>query len=262
MNKIVLPKKSTDPFITLLIYSDRGAMIAVENIVEIQIYVGSTESNNLDTAFKESKISLRPGHVPYGAEILPGTLIARNNDATESWGIITHFGGVVTMVDNVCELHSSNINTDFPADAFKNQSLETDRLYSWVWFNHWQRFINRWGDSLLNQGYIDSSFIESLQSLSSENSEGIETAVLYMRNKIQTLFREKAKTDPQILTLKAAARRPYAYTTLDVLKGRTNLQNLLERVSESDEDDFGTELQTFDSSKEVFDFEVPKRLIA
>ena len=95
-----------------------------------------------------------------------------------------------------------------------------------------------------------------------QNSEGIETAVLYMRNKIQTLFREKAKTDPQILTLKAAARRPYAYTTLDVLKGRTNLQNLLERVSESDEDDFGTELQAFDSSKEVFDFEVPKRLIA
>ena len=259
MNKIVLPKKSTDPFITLLIYSDRGAMIAVENIVEIQIYVGSTESNNLDTSFKESKISLRPGHVPYGAEILPGTLIARNNDSVDSWGVITHFGGVVTMVDNVCELHSSNINTDFPTDAFRDQSLDIERLYSWVWFNHWQRFLDRWTDSLLKEGYIDLNFLESLQFLTPENPNDIEAAVLYMRNKIQTLFREKANTDPQILILKAAARRAYAYTTLDVLKGRTNLQNLLERISESDEDDFGTELKTFDSSKDVFDFEVPKR---
>ena len=39
MDRITLPKNSTDSFITLLIYSDRGAMIAVENITEIQSYV-------------------------------------------------------------------------------------------------------------------------------------------------------------------------------------------------------------------------------
>ena len=262
MNKIVLPKKSTDPFITLLIYSDRGAMIAVENIVEIQIYVGSTESDNLDTSFVESKISLRPGHVPYGAEILPGTLIARNNDSSESWGVITHFGGVITMVDNVCELHSSNINTDFPTSAFINQSLDINKLYSWVWFKHWARFVDRWKGSLLKQGYIDKDFADSLSTLTQENVDGIEAAVVYMRNKIQFLFRDKSKTDPQVLILKAAARRPYSYTTLDVLKGRTNLQNLLERISETDDDDFGNELQTFESSKETYDFKIKNRLIA
>ena len=262
MNKIVLPKNSTDPFITLLIYSDRGAMIAVENIVEIQIYVGSTESSDLDSLFNESKISLRPGHVPYGAEILPGTLIARTKDTIDVWGVITHFGGVITMVDNVCELHSPNINTDFPAEAFKTQSLEIENLYSWVWFNHWVRFIDRWGESLSKQGIIEDSFIEGLKDITPGNADAIKLAVTYMRNKTQLLLRDKSKSDPQLLILKSVARRPYSYTTLDVLKGRENLQNLLERAIENDVEDFSTELQSFDSSKESYDFKIQKPLIA
>ena len=143
-----------------------------------------------------------------------------------------------------------------------NQSLDINKLYSWVWFKHWARFVDRWKGSLLKQGYIDKDFADSLSTLTQENVDGIEAAVVYMRNKIQFLFRDKSKTDPQVLILKAAARRPYSYTTLDVLKGRTNLQNLLERISETDDDDFGNELQTFESSQETYDFKIKNRLIA
>ena len=55
MDRITLPKNSTDSFITLLIYSDRGAMIAVENITEIQSYVGSTESRDFNKSFSSKK---------------------------------------------------------------------------------------------------------------------------------------------------------------------------------------------------------------
>jgi hypothetical protein len=275
VSKITLPESSADPFMTLLVYSDRGAMIAVENIVEIQSYVGASEPQNPNQLFRESKISLRPGHAAYGAEILPGTLMARVKDSAdslpkgvssvtqggESWGIVTHLGGVITMIDNVCELHTPTVNTEFPLDAFKDASLDIDNLYSWVWFNHWSRFIERWQDILLSRGYIEESFIDLLKTITPDNKELTETCVIYMRNKMRSLLRDKSKNDPQVLILKAAARRPYAYTTLDILRGRANLQNLLERTVGVEDDDIGDELRTFDESKEVYDFDVPEQIL-
>ena len=71
MDRITLPKNSTDSFITLLIYSDRGAMIAVENITEIQSYVGSTESRDFNKSFRlNSDLDFRfPEQVPLLPEL-------------------------------------------------------------------------------------------------------------------------------------------------------------------------------------------------
>lgn len=274
MNSIIFPKSSADPFITLLIYSDRGAMVAVENVVEVLSYVGSTEPQDSNTLFRESKISLRPGHASYGAEILPGTLMASVKESLnslptgmssvtkdgESWGIITHLGGVLTMIGNVCELHTPTINTEFPEQAFTNAVLNSENLYSWVWFNYWSRFIDRWQDTLLAQNYIEESFINLVETLTPEKKDLTETCVIYMRNKMRNLLRDKSKNDPQTLILKAAARRPYAYTTLDILKDRTNLYNLLGENTSVADDDIGEELKTFDEFKEVYDFDVPQQV--
>lgn len=275
MDRITLPKNSTDSFITLLIYSDRGAMIAVENITEIQSYVGSTQSRDFNKSFRESKLSLRPGHASYGAELLPGTLLAKvknSNDSSlkgssvgsqgdESWGVVTHFGGVLTMVENVCELHTPNINTEFPTEAFKNNALDLNYLYSWVWFNQWERFISRWQNILIERGYIEEKFIEMLSTVTPGNDDSIATSVRYIKNVVQKLLRDKVDDDPQTLVLIAAARRPYSYTTLDELKDRSNLQNLLESTVGTEDDNFGDELKIFDDSKEVFDFNVPEQIL-
>ena len=273
MDRIILPKNSTDSFITLLIYSDRGAMIAVENITEIQSYVGSTESRDFNKSFRESKLSLRPGHASYGAELLPGTLLAKvknsadstlkggSSQGEESWGVVTHFGGVLTMVENVCELHTPNINTEIPTEAFKNSSLDLNYLYSWVWFNHWERFIKRWQNILVERGYIEEKFIEMLSTVTPGNDDSIATSVRYIKTAVQKLLRDKVDDDPQTLVLIAAVRRPYSYTTLDDLKDRQNLQNLLESTVGTEDDNFGDELKIFDESREVFDFKVPEQIV-
>ena len=100
-----------------------------------------------------------------------------------------------------------------------------------------------------------------MKTITPDNKELTETCVVYMRNKMRSLLRDKTKTDPQVLILKAAARRPYAYTTLDILRGRANLQNLLERTIGVEDDDIGDELRTFDESKEVYDFDVPEQIV-
>ena len=151
--------------------------------------------------------------------------------------------------------------SEFPLEALKDQSLDIENLYTWVWFNHWARFIERWQDILLSRGYIEESFIDLVKTITPDNKELTETCVVYMRNKMRSLLRDKTKTDPQVLILKAAARRPYAYTTLDILRGRANLQNLLERTIGVEDDDIGDELRTFDESKEVYDFDVPEQIV-
>ena len=75
MSEILLPKSSADSFMTLLVYSDKGSVIVIEGITEIQSYVGSTDPQDPRKLFRESKLSLRPGHASFGAEIFPGTLM-------------------------------------------------------------------------------------------------------------------------------------------------------------------------------------------
>lgn len=272
MSEILLPKSSADSFMTLLVYSDKGSVIVIEGITEIQSYVGSTDPQDPRKLFRESKLSLRPGHASFGAEILPGTLMVEMGASIDSlpkdvvtvsqddktWGILTHLGGVITMIENICELHTPTVNTQFPNDALFDNTFSAETLYTWVWFNYWSRFLDRWQDLLVDRGYIEESFIELMSALVPENKELTETCVLYMRNKMCTLLRDNSKTDPQIQILKAAARRPYAYTTLDMLQTRDNIKPLITDAVNTEQEEASEVLKTFEEFEEIYDYEMPK----
>merc|ERR1712146_734676 len=98
-------------------------------------------------------------------------------------------GGVLTMVENVCELHTPNISTEIPTEAFKNNSLDLNYLYSWVWFNHWERFIKRWQNILVERGYIEEKFIEMLSTVTPGNDDSID------RQNLQNLLESTVGTE-------------------------------------------------------------------